>query len=145
MDRSSPVAVDVVAVDVRRPEVTGFEEAGRFELGALAPEHREPAAAQTIRLVGTVDVRSVGAMRTLLHTAIDGGRGPLHVDVGELELGDHAGLGVLLGGARRARAAGRSLVLVDVSAALGRLLAVDRLGRMLRVQERAELLTPEPA
>ena len=93
---------------------------------------------QRIRLVGQVDVRSVGMLRTLLHAAIDSGRGPLHVDVGGLELGDHAGLGVLLGCVRRARALGRSLVLVDVPAALARLLAADRLGRWLWSEDPAE-------
>lgn len=99
---------------------------------------------QTLRLAGTVDVRSVGELRMLLHNAIDAGRGPLHVDVGGLELGDHAGVGVLLGGARRARALGRTLVLVDASAALGRLLAVDRLGRLLRVQIAPDRLAAVP-
>ncbi|WP_018502339.1 STAS domain-containing protein [Parafrankia discariae] len=101
---------------------------------AVEPDCPGQGTDQTLRLTGTVDVRSVGELRTLLHGAIDAGRGPLRVDVGGLELGDHAGVGVLLGGARRARALGRTLVLVDPSAALGRLLAVDRLGRLLRVQ-----------
>ena len=94
-------------------------------------EDSEHGSIRRIRLVGRVDVRSVGMLRTLLHAAIDHGSGPLHVDVGGLELGDHAGLGVLLGCARRARMLGRSLVLIDVPAALARLLAADRLGPAL--------------
>ncbi|MCM3921124.1 STAS domain-containing protein [Frankia sp. AiPs1] len=95
---------------------------------------------QAVRLVGRVDVRTVGTLRSLLHAAIDNGSGPLRVDVAGLELGDHAALGVLLGGARRARAAGRSMVLVDVPSALGRMFAADRLGRLLRFEEATELV-----
>ncbi|OAA25013.1 anti-anti-sigma factor [Frankia sp. EI5c] len=103
-----------------------------------------PAAGgnQTLRLTGTVDVRSVGELRTLLHAAIDAGRGPLHVDVGGLELADNAGVGVLLGGARRARSVGRSLVLLEVPAALWPQLAADRLGRLLRVRTVHDPLLP---
>ncbi|WP_131748327.1 STAS domain-containing protein [Frankia sp. Cppng1_Ct_nod] len=94
---------------------------------------------QTMRLGGRVDVRTVGDLRLRLHTAIDGGVGQLRVNVSGLELVDHAGLGVLLGGALRARRAGRSMVLVEVPAALGKLLAANRLGRILRVED-ADLL-----
>ncbi|ABD13050.1 anti-anti-sigma factor [Frankia sp. CcI156] len=96
--------------------------------------------AQTARVVGRVDVRTVGTLRSLLHAAIDNGSGPLRVDVAGLELGDHAALGVLLGGARRARAAGRSMVLVDVPSPLERLLVADRLGGLLRFEEAADLV-----
>nr|MDT0667005.1 STAS domain-containing protein [Micromonospora sp. DSM 115978] len=58
---------------------------------------------QTVRLSGRVDVRSVGELRSRLHSAIDAGTGLLRVNVAGLELADHAGLGVLLGAARRAR------------------------------------------
>ncbi|CUU56514.1 anti-anti-sigma factor [Parafrankia irregularis] len=98
---------------------------------------------QTVRLTGTVDVRSVGELRIQLHAAIDAGCGPLHVDVGGLELTDNAGVGVLLGGARRARSIGRSLVLLDVPAALWPLLAADRLGQLLRVRSVHEPLVPD--
>ncbi|WP_154675598.1 STAS domain-containing protein [Parafrankia elaeagni] len=120
----------------REPGSESDREPGRVR--AVGVEPAESGGSQTLRIVGTVDVRSVGELRTLLHAAIDAGRGPLHVNVGGLELTDHAGVGVLLGGARRARSIGRSLVLLDVSAALWPLLAVDRLGRLLRVRPAAD-------
>lgn len=95
---------------------------------------------QTVRLSGRVDVRSVGELRSRLYSAIDGGTGTLRVDVGALELADHAGLGVLLGGARRARRFGRSMLLVNIPAALGSLLDAHRLSRLLRVEEVPELV-----
>jgi anti-anti-sigma factor len=90
--------------------------------------------AQTIRLAGRVGVLTAGDLRARLHAAIDGGSGPLRVDVAGLELVDPAGLGVLVGAARRARRRDRSLRLVAVPAPLGRLLAVHRLGDVLRVE-----------
>jgi anti-anti-sigma factor len=95
---------------------------------------------QTVRLDGRVDVRSVGELRFRLYSAIDAGSGTLRVDVAGLELADQAGLGVLLGGARRARRLGRSMMLVSVPAALGSLLEAHRLTRMLRVEEIPELV-----
>ncbi|CAO5173288.1 putative anti-sigma factor antagonist (Partial match) [Frankia sp. AiPs1] len=95
---------------------------------------------QAVRLVGRVDVRSAGTLRCLLHAVIDGGTGPLRVDVAGLELEDRSALGVLLGGARRARAAGRSMVLVDVPGALVRMVVADRLGRVLRFEEPEEMV-----
>ena len=98
------------------------------------------AHGQTVRLSGRVDVRSVGELRSRLDSAIDAGTGPLRVDVAGLELVDHAGLGVLLGAARRARGVGRSMVLVNVPAALSKLLSAHRLSLVLRVEEGPDLV-----
>ncbi|MCK9896128.1 STAS domain-containing protein [Frankia sp. AgB32] len=96
-------------------------------------------AGAAVRLVGQVDVRTVGTLRSLLHAAIDGGTGPLRVDVAGLELGDHAALAVLFGGTRRARAAGRTMVFVDEPRALGRMCAADRRGRLRSGREGPDL------
>jgi anti-anti-sigma factor len=117
------------------PAVVAEAAAGRP--GVVVPR---PGRAQTIRLGGRVDVRSVGELRFRLYSAIDSGSGTLRVDVAGLELADDAGLGVLLGGARRARRQGRSMVLVAVPAALGSLLDAHRLGQVLRREEAPELL-----
>jgi anti-anti-sigma factor len=103
----------------------------------FAPPLRQ---AQTVRLSGRFDVRSVGELRSCLYSAIDCGTGTLRVDVAGLELVDHAGLGVLLGGARRARRFGRSMLLVNIPAALSSLLEAHRLSRVLRIEETPELV-----
>jgi anti-anti-sigma factor len=103
----------------------------------FAPPLRQ---AQTVRLSGRFDVRSVGELRSCLYSAIDCGTGTLRVDVAGLELVDHAGLGVLLGGTRRARRIGRSMLLVNIPAALSSLLEAHRLSRILRLEEVPELL-----
>jgi anti-anti-sigma factor len=117
------------------PAVVADAAAGRA--GVVVPRPRQ---VQTIRLGGRVDVRSVGELRFRLYSAIDSGSGTLRVDVAGLELADDAGLGVLLGGARRARRLGRSMVLVAVPEALGSLLDAHRLGQVLRREESPELL-----
>lgn len=80
---------------------------------------------------GRLDVTSVGAVRDALHRAVDLGSGDLLVHLDDLELHDAAGLGVLLGAHRRARLAGRRLVLVGVPGRLERLIRHTRLHRVL--------------
>jgi anti-anti-sigma factor len=110
------------------------------EPGGAGPSAADVPRTQTVRLSGQVDVRTVGALRSRLHSAIECGTGPLRVDVAGLELTDEAGLGVLLGGARRARGAGRSMVLVEVPAALGKLLEARQLSGMLGLEDAADLV-----
>jgi len=95
---------------------------------------RDAAARQTLTLHGQVDVRSTGALRMRLHHAIDAGQGELALDVARLELGDHAGLGVLLGAARRARGRGRSLVLLDTPHSIAGPLRTSSLAGLLRIE-----------
>jgi anti-anti-sigma factor len=92
---------------------------------------------QTLTLRGRVDVLTAGDLRARLHSAIDTGRGELVVDVARLEFGDHAGLGVLLGGARRARSRGRSLVLVDTPPSIAGPLRTSSMTGLLRIEAAA--------
>jgi anti-anti-sigma factor len=84
-------------------------------------------------LAGSVDVLSVAELRDALHTAVDAGVGDLRVDVRQLRFPDSTGLGALLSAHRRARRAGRRLVLTGVSEELARLLQRSRLGRVIAV------------
>src|SRR5436309_848305 len=68
---------------------------------------------QLIGLAGRLDVVGAGVAREALHSAVAAGDGPLVVDMSEVELLDATGLGVLIGTHRRARRAGRQLVLRD--------------------------------
>ena len=104
-----------------------------------AHQSAHPGAAQVDEVVagaelvvrGRLDVASVGAVRDALHRAVDIGSGDLLVHLDDLELHDAAGLGVLLGAHRRARLAGRRLVLVGVPGRLERLIRHTRLHRVL--------------
>lgn len=90
-----------------------------------------------IALEGPLDGRSVADVRATLHAAIDAGYGDLFVDVSRVELVDLTGLGVLVGADRRAKLAGRRVVLRDASPRLTRILRVTGLHRVLTVEEPA--------
>jgi anti-sigma B factor antagonist len=82
-----------------------------------------------LRMSGRLDSRSSTAARLSLHEQVDGGAGDLTVDLAGTEIWDGAGLGVIVGTSRRARRAGRRLVLTQVSPREFRMLRVARVPR----------------
>jgi anti-anti-sigma factor len=90
---------------------------------------------QLITLTGRLDVIGAAIARDALHTAIATGTGPLIVDLAGVELLDATGLGVLVGSHRRARLAGRRLVLRDASPRVARLLWLIRIDRIIAVEQ----------
>lgn len=92
------------------------------------------ASGAEIALEGSLDVRSVSDVRAALHAAIDAGTGDLVVDVSGVEVVDATGLGVLVGADRRAKLAGRRVVLRDAGPRLLRILRATRLHRVLTVE-----------
>jgi anti-sigma B factor antagonist len=89
---------------------------------------------QLVTLTGRLDVSGSGAAREALHAAIAAGSGPLVVDLAGVELLDATGLGVLVGSHRRARLAGRWLVLRDAAPRVARLLWLTRIDRIIAVE-----------
>lgn len=87
-----------------------------------------------VDLVGRLDVRTASTAREMLHACVDDGEGDLLLHVGSLEIWDSAGLGVLIGANRRARRAGRRVVLTEVPARHLRLLKATRLHRLFVVE-----------
>ena len=87
-----------------------------------------------IALEGRLDVRSVADVRTALYAAIDAGSGDLVVDMSRVESIDATGLGMLLGADRRAKQAGRRVVVRDAAPRLMRLLRATRLHRVLTLE-----------
>ncbi|MCW2587049.1 MAG: anti-anti-sigma factor [Frankiales bacterium] len=87
-----------------------------------------------VTLSGRLDVRVAADVRNALAAAVDRGVGELRVDLAALEAVDATGLGVLMGAHRRAQRAGRTLVLEDVPAPVGRLLLVTRLDKVLQTR-----------
>ncbi|GAB6901592.1 STAS domain-containing protein [Kineosporia succinea] len=79
-----------------------------------------------LRLNGRLDARSAPTTRTTLHDAVDTGDGELVIEMNRAEIWDGTGLGVIVGTGRRARQAGRQLVLTGVQARELRLLRVAR-------------------
>lgn len=84
---------------------------------------------QEVFLDGRVDVRSAADLRLELHAVIACGDGDLFLHLGDVEIGDATGLGVLLESHRRARREGRRLVLASITPRTARLLRAARLNR----------------
>jgi anti-sigma B factor antagonist len=91
----------------------------------------------SLALAGRLGSATVGDVRAALGDAIDSGVDDLLVDLREVELVDATGLGVLVGGHRRAERAGRRLVLRNVPERIERLLVATRLHRVLAVERAA--------
>jgi anti-anti-sigma factor len=87
---------------------------------------------------GRLDSRSASALRAALQDAVDEppdeAGADLELDLAALEIWDGAGLGVLVGANRRARRAGRQIVLIAVAPRIARLLRATRLDRALVVR-----------
>jgi len=91
-----------------------------------------------VSLTGRLDVRAAADVRLELADAVDRGDGELVLDLAALESVDATGLGVLVGAHRRAQRAGRTLVLTDVPDAVGRLLLLTRLDKILQTRRSEE-------
>ncbi len=87
---------------------------------------------QVLVLRGRLDVKVTADVRLALAAAVSAGTGQLVLDVADLEGVDAPGLGVLVGAHRRAGREGRVVVLRDVPPAVGRVLFLTRLDRVLR-------------
>jgi anti-anti-sigma factor len=87
-----------------------------------------------IALRGRLDVRTAPSARAALHTLIDDGAGDVLVHGEALEIWDSCGLGVLVGAHRRARMAGRRVVLTGLPPRELRLLRATRLNRVFTVE-----------
>jgi anti-anti-sigma factor len=88
---------------------------------------------QEVYLAGRVDVRSAADLRLDLHAVIAAGTGDLLLHLGDVEIGDATGLGVLLESHRRARREGRRLVLASITPRTERLLRAARLHRVFHL------------
>jgi len=101
---------------------------------AAAGQHvsvAEICAGQEVAVRGRLDVNSVGEVRLALQQILERGVGDLLIHLGQAEVYDATGLGVIVGVHHRARRMERRLVLVDVSPRLDRLLRASRLNRVL--------------
>jgi anti-anti-sigma factor len=88
-----------------------------------------PGREATLR--GSLGVRTVSDVRAQLQRLLAGGDGDLVLHLGEAEILDATGLGVLVGLHQRARRAGRRLVIAEASDRLERLLRITKLHLVL--------------
>ncbi|GAB3486671.1 hypothetical protein GCM10027572_05070 [Flexivirga lutea] len=94
-----------------------------------------------ISVTGELNVHTVADVRVAFGEAIDSGIGDLVVHLGEAEIGDATGLGVIVGAHHRALRADRRLVLADASMRLERLMRATGLHRVIPLSRQ---LLPQP-
>lgn len=100
-------------------------------------ETRKPVTIDVLQLGaelavhGQLDVHSVADVRAAFGRAIEDGVGDLVLHLGDAEIGDATGLGVIVGAHHRALRAGRRLVLADASLRLERLMRATGLHRVI--------------
>lgn len=89
------------------------------------------APGRELRLRGALNVRTVPSLRAELQRALEDGVGDLVLHLGEAEIHDATGLGVLVGAHHRALRRGRRLVIAEASDRLERLLRLTKLHLVL--------------
>ena len=102
----------------------------------------DSAHGQEVVIEGRIDVRSAADLRLALRAAISEGFGDLHLHLGDVEIGDATGLGVLLESHRRARREGRRLVLASITPRTARLLRAARLHRVFHLAAAPATVAP---
>jgi anti-anti-sigma factor len=84
-----------------------------------------------LALSGPLDVRTAADVRLALHRALASGAGAVHLDLEAAHIGDATGFGVIVEVLRRARRAGRPLLIVAADERSRRLLRRARMGSLL--------------
>ena len=101
----------------------------------LGVETTEYGGAAVLVLRGEIDIATAPQFRQAMVEAADRVGAVVVVDLDQVEFIDSTGLGVLVGGLKRARTSGGDLVLVCTQPRILRLLEVTRLDRALDVYE----------
>jgi anti-sigma B factor antagonist len=94
-----------------------------------------------VDLVGRLDARTASTARDLLHGCIDEGDGDLLLHVGELEIWDSTGLGVLVGALKRLRAASGTFGLVCSKEPLLKIFRITALDQVFPIYPSVEAAT----
>jgi anti-sigma B factor antagonist len=91
--------------------------------------------------VGSLDLHTVGTFRDVLTQWLDAGQVHLVVDLDRVSFMDSSGLGVLVGGFKKARAHHGSLQLLCRSGSLPLVITVTGLDTVFRIHESLDFLT----
>jgi anti-anti-sigma factor len=104
--------------------------AGPGDAVVTIAEHHDERGCHVV-LRGRLDVHTTADLRLSLHRVIAEGSTPLLLDLGEAHVGDATGFGLIVESQRRARRAGRPIVVVAADERTRRLLRRARLGSLL--------------
>jgi anti-anti-sigma factor len=97
----------------------------------------DDADSAVLTVSGSIDVRSVSAVREALAGLLERRAGDVVLDLSGVDVMDATGLGMIVAAHRRALRSGRRLVLRGVEPGLARLFAIARLGRVLSFERAA--------
>lgn len=86
-----------------------------------------------IKVRGDVDIYTAPQLRETIHKVVDSGKSEVIVDLEGVDFIDSTGLGVLIGGLRRAREKGGELVIASPSDRVRRILEITDLRRIFRI------------
>lgn len=92
----------------------------------------EGGPAPVLRMRGELDVAGAPELRSVLYPVLEDGRSVV-VDCSELQFLDSTGLGVLIGGHKRAREHGQELRLRGATGSVAKVLAITGLDEILPI------------
>jgi anti-sigma B factor antagonist len=95
-----------------------------------------------VTVVGELDARTAPRLREALIAAVQ--RGPVTVDVGDAAFMDSTGLGVVVGGHKRAGKAGVGFTVLNPSRQMTKVFEVTGLRRVLEVRHSVDAPTSRP-
>ena len=112
--------------------------AKRFAVAFELSDHAIDSETHVIELRGEVDLYTAPEFKTHLHELIDEGKTHIVIDLSQVTYIDSTTLGVLVGGLKRLRRAGGSLVLVCTEASIVHIFDVTGLDQALPVYATVE-------
>lgn len=104
-------------------------------IGKLATHPRTDTSCVVVEVSGELDLYSASRLREALLDLHQVGCSRIVVDMAEVEFMDSSGLGTIIGGVKRARAAGGALVLSGAAERVLRILRVTGVVKVLPVFE----------
>ena len=96
-------------------------------------QHRSKDGIAYLTPIGSLDHAAAGELQRQLLAAVDEGETRLALDLAQVSLIDSSGLGTIVAGFKAARAAGGSLVLVNVNRDIQSIIRLTRLDKVLAV------------
>jgi anti-sigma B factor antagonist len=107
----------------------------------LILETREAGDWTVVEAKGEVDLYTAPRLKEQLVQLVGGGRSRIAVDLEQVEFLDSTGLGVLIGGLKRAREAGGELALAGPREPVRKVLSITGLDRVFPIHESVDHAT----
>ena len=97
---------------------------------SLNSNNKNGGGEYNMKLKGEIDIYTAAEFKKQLNTAIDEGRGDLHLDCSELQYMDSTGLGVLIGALKRMKEQDRNIYLANLKPNVRKLFSITGLDKI---------------